>query len=314
MTTLYLDRKGLKVSAESRHLRLRTADGLSTTVPLRMLERVVVRGRVEVDSNLFGLLAEQGVAVIFLASRSHRRRAMLLGRGGEDASRRLHQYRAVVDPDRRIQVGRAFLQAKLAASLDGLECMLKARPDQRSQLLRSQRTVTSMKQALPVGDCDTMLGLEGAAARAWFQALAAVLPERWGFTGRNRRPPRDPVNSVISLACTLAHSEACSSAWSRGLDPMLGFLHEPLHGRESLACDLIEPLRPRIDLAIWRAFAERRFRPSHFSDTPQGCRLTAEGRQRFYPWWESQARPWRRYLGLSCVRLVRALTEPGADP
>lgn len=312
MSTLYLDRNDLQVTAQSRHLRLRAGDGLSTTVPMRLLERVVVRGRVSLDAGLIGMLAEAGVSVTFLSGRSHRRRAIMLGQGGQDASRRLLQYRALHDPDLKIAIGRGFLDAKLHATLCGLDQMLNQRPDQRLALTRARRTVASMKKSLTVGDCDTMLGLEGAAAHAWFQALAAVLPARWEFTGRNRRPPRDPFNSCLSLAYTLLHSDACSIAWSIGLDPMLGFLHEPLHGRESLACDLVEPLRPRIDLAFWRAFAERQFDSAHFSTSAQGCYLTKSGRQRFYPFWESLAGPWRRYLRLACHQLLKRLHQSEA--
>lgn len=307
MSTLYLDRNDLQVTAESRHLRLRAADGLSTTVPMRLLERVVVRGRVGLDSSLLGLLAEAGIAITFLGARSHKRRAILLGSGGQDASRRLLQYRALHDTESKLQIARQVLDRKLGATLTGIDTMLEQRPDCRYTLLKSRRTIAAMQSGLPAGDCDTMLGLEGAAAHAWFQALAAVLPQQWGFTGRNRRPPRDPFNSCLSLAYTLIHSDACQVAWSVGLDPMLGFLHEPLHGRESLACDLVEPLRPRIDLVFWRAFAERRFQPHHFSETAQGCYLTKPGRQRFYPLWESHAAPWRRYLRLACVKLVKML-------
>ena len=309
MSTLYLDRKDLKVSLQSRHLRLRTDDGMSTTVPTRLLQRVVVKGRVSLDSSIIGQLAEQGVAITFLSGRSHRRRAIMLGQGGQDASRRLLQYRALHEPALKVAIGRDFLDAKLAAALAGLATMLKQRPDQRLAITKAQRTVASMKSSLPVGDCDTMLGLEGAAAHAWFQALAAVLPASFEFTGRNRRPPRDPFNSCLSLGYTMLHSDACAIAWSVGLDPMLGFLHEPLHGRESLACDLVEPLRPRVDLALWRAFAERHFELEHFSTSAQGCYLTKTGRQRFYPLWESIAGPWRRYLRRSCHRLIHRMAE-----
>lgn len=307
MSTLYLERANLRVSMESRHLRLHSSQGGSSTVPLDMLERVVVRGRMQLDSSVLGRLAGAGIAVTFLSNRSHRRRAMLLGSGGQDARRRLWQYRAVEDDHLGTLIARRLLQAKLTACTEGIDEMLDYRPDRRRQLLRSRKTITSMRKGMNAGDRDTMLGLEGAAARAWFSALANVLPPRWQFEGRNRRPPRDPVNAVLSLAYTLLHADACSTAWATGLDPMLGFLHEPAHGRESLACDLIEPLRPRVDLVLWRSFAERDFRQHHFGTTNQGCHLTGSGRQVFYPLWESVATPWRRYLRIACTKLVREL-------
>jgi len=311
MSTLYLEHANFQISSESLHLRLRSSAGDCSTLPLEMLERVVIRARQQLDSATLGKLAEAGIAVTILSNRGHRRRAIVLGRGGQDARRRLWQYRVVDNQVQSTPIARQLLQAKLNACVEGIDEILDYRPDQRRQLLRSRKTIVSMRQGMSAGDRDTMLGLEGAAARAWFTALASVLPPIWHFEGRNRRPPRDPVNAALSLAYTLLHADACSIAWATGLDPMLGFLHEPAHGRESLACDLIEPLRPRVDLALWRSFAERDFRQHHFGNTNQGCHLTGSGRKMFYPLWESMATPWRRYLRLGCMKLVRELERIG---
>lgn len=314
MSTLYLDRQDLQVSLQGRHLRLRVPPAASSTVPLTALQRMIVLGRVELDSSVLGALAEAGVAVVFVGGRSLRRRGLLLGAGGQDASRRLDQYRASINPQARASIARSLLLGKLTAQTQGVAEMLLTRPDQRMVLTKRQASIQRITQTLNSAESGGLLGLEGAAARAWYEALAAVLPDALDFSGRNRRPPRDPFNSVLSLAYTLIHSDAVAIAWSVGLDPMIGFLHEPLHGRESLACDLIEPLRPRIDLALWRVMAVRQLRLEHFSNGENGCYLTKTGRSHFYPLWESLAPPWRRYLRRMCQGLVRHLGETEAQP
>lgn len=309
MSSLYLDRKNLEVRVEGRHLRLRVPPGASTTIPLAGFDRMVVLGKVGLDSSLLGALAEAGIAVAFLSGRSHRRRAMLLGAGGQDASRRLLQYRASIDPETRTDISRGLLAGKLSTQAGGLAEILALRPDQRRVLLKKQRSIEAIAVKLPTAVPDELLGLEGAAARAWYEALAAVLPSDLNFSGRNRRPPRDPFNALLSLSYTLIHADAVALAWAVGLDPMIGFLHEPLHGRESLACDLIEPLRPRIDLALWRLVAERQILAEQFSDGENGCYLSKTGRGLFYPLWETLAPAWRRYLRRLCLGLVRHLSD-----
>jgi CRISPR-associated protein Cas1 len=127
------------------------------------------------------------------------------------------------------------------------------------------------------------------------------------FKGRNRRPPRDPVNAVLSLGYTLLHADAVQSCYAAGLDPLLGFLHEPEYGRESLAADLVEPLRSHVDRLVWRLFRDRALRPEHFSRGEDACLLDKAGRALFYPAYEQAAGPVRRALRRFTVRVARGL-------
>ncbi len=163
--------------------------------------------------------------------------------------------------------------------------------------------------ALP--DVAALRGIEGAAARAHFSGLAAVLPPSLGFTGRNRRPPRDPANACLSLAYTLLHAEATGVAHAAGLDPLLGFYHRPAFGRESLASDLIEPLRAEVDLWVWTLFRDRDLREDHFTFDKGACLLGKAGRQGFYAAWSAQVKPLRRWLRLRCAALARTLRDEG---
>jgi CRISPR-associated protein Cas1 len=153
-------------------------------------------------------------------------------------------------------------------------------------------------------------GIEGAAAAAYFAAYTTVFPPSINFTGRNRRPPRDPVNAALSLGYTLLHFEAVQACYLTGLDPYVGFYHEPAHRRESLAADLIEPLRPHVDRWVWRLFADRDLRADDFVTENGGCLLKKEGRALFYARYETLAPPLRRLLRRYALRVARRLTEP----
>ena len=154
-----------------------------------------------------------------------------------------------------------------------------------------------------------VFGLFAAGAAAYFGAFARLFPESLGCTGRNRRPPRDPVNAALSLGYTLLHNEAVRAAHRAGLDPLLGFFHEPALGRESLACDLMEPLRPRLDRWVWWLFRERVVREHHFVADKGAVLLNKDGRRAYFAGFEPPARRFRRYLRIQAYRLARVLLE-----
>jgi CRISPR-associated protein Cas1 len=173
-------------------------------------------------------------------------------------------------------------------------------------------TVKAALQGLPATlNADSLRGVEGAAARAHFAGLAAVVAPGMGFSGRNRRPPRDPVNVCLSLAYTLLHVEAVRACHAAGLDPLLGFFHRPAFGRESMASDLIEPLRAVADHWVWEQLRERHLREDHFSLDKGACVLGKAGRACFYSNWQQLAKPLSRWLRKVVAELVRELRQDG---
>lgn len=135
---------------------------------------------------------------------------------------------------------------------------------------------------------DTLRGLEGGASASYFSAYTKMFTDSLGFSKRNRRPPEDPVNAILSLCYTLVHFDIVREIEVIGLDPVIGFYHQFDYGRESLACDLIEPYRPMVDRFVWEIFRERIFTVRDFAmnDERPGCYLKKESRKRFYPMYE----------------------------
>jgi CRISPR-associated protein Cas1 len=188
----------------------------------------------------------------------------------------------------------------------------RIRPDCRKGLLDAAdqiaRSLEGLRQLNPAAGIEKSLcGIEGAAANAYFSAFTQLFPPSLDFTGRNRRPPRDPVNAALSLAYTMLYCEAVNACHIAGLDPFVGFFHEPAHNRESLAADLIEPLRARVDEWIWRLFAERKLRGDAFSRQEDACLLGKTGRQLFYAEYETFVRPMRRLLRRYALSVAQRL-------
>lgn len=313
MATLVLDRSNLELRVDGAALAFHEPDGRRGSVPMKLLERVVLQGRVTLDSGVLTKLAESGVATLLLSRRQSRRVAVVLGPAHNDAAVRLIQAQLVFDARWQGYWSRRLVLNKTRAQLRLLERALAERPDVRKPLFDAQQSLRTAAENLTRRDLavDSLRGIEGAAARAYFQGLATLLPPALGFAGRNRRPPRDPVNACLSLGYTLLHFEAVHAAHMAGLDPLLGFYHRPAFGRESLASDLIEPLRPQVDAWVWTLFRERALRDHHFVRDKGACLLDKAGRSIFYSSYDEAARPLRRALRRQCRLLARAFRKRG---
>lgn len=326
MSLLLLDRAQLEVKAEGDTLALYEAGARRGTVPIKLIERCVVHGaQTTLSSGVLLKLAEAGVTTVFMSPRQSRRVAVVLGPQHNDAAVRLAQAHRVMDDTACRQWAHSLVSAKLQRQQRTLQHLLRQRADARKPIWDALQTIapiqaslapSSFKQPLTL---ETLRGKEGAAARAYFGGLAGVMPPALGFTGRNRRPPRDPVNACLSLAYTLLHTQAIAACQATGLDPLLGFYHRPCIGRESLASDLIEPLRPAADLWVWELLRSRHLRQEHFTTSQGACLLGKAGRAVFYASWERDSKPLRRWLRLQTQHLARQLRTQGmawlqADP
>lgn len=315
MTTLYLDQSNLELRADGNVLAMYEDGERRGFVPFKLLDRVVIRsGQTRLDSGVLLKLAEAGATTVLISPRIGKRVAIILGPAHNDAAVRLAQGRRVLDPQFCAEFARGLVTAKLRRQLRTLNSAMAQRPDARKPLfdaLGSLERAASALAAASSPDIASIRGIEGAAARAYFEGYTAIFPPSVEFYGRNRRPPRDPVNACLSLAYTLLHVDAVRAAHCAGVDPLLGFYHRPAIGRESLASDLVEPLRPTADAWVWDMWRKRIFREDQFSVVADACLLGKSGRARFYQEWEGQAAPYRRWLRKIAARIACALREEG---
>ena len=300
MSCLYLDRKNLAIKLDGQVIALYEDNVRKGTVPLHLLERVVLRGNVQMESRLLGALSERNIGLIVLSGRNTEATAMLSARSGNDAARRLGQYQTSIDTALRTPLARWLVLVKIRSQRNLLQQALAARADLRHPLTTATQSINSILAQLREESFDVSLsslrGFEGAAAAAYFGAYTQLFAPSLNFVGRRKRPPPDPVNVCLSLGYTLLHYDAVRACQTVGLDTMLGFYHDISFGRESLACDLMEPLRPVMDRWVWQMFRERQLRTEHFSDDNGRCQMNKAGRHCFYGFYESQVGPLRRLL------------------
>jgi CRISPR-associated protein Cas1 len=307
MTIVYIDRRDIELDYARGQLILRSADGTPKSLPLSQITGLVIRGGVQLNTTLLHQLAQNGASALLLGGRGQPGEAVVSAFTHGDATRRLGQYRAVLDSPTALAVARAVVRTKLTGQRRVLRLALKTRPDQRLALFAADKALTvaarRLHQAVTV---EQLRGMEGAAGAAWFEGYQRLFATSLAFTGRNRRPPRDPVNAALSLGYTLAHHDARAALVRAGLDPMLGALHEPSHGRDSAACDLCEAARPYVEQLVWRLFATQTLRGADFEVHNGAVLLKKAGRAAYYEAYEATAPALRKRLARLARLAVRA--------
>ena len=300
MKTLYVDRKDIKLRVSGGALEFYEPTGRRGSVPLAQIDRVILRGRVQISTSVLGALTEAGAGVLSLSGRHSRHLATCVGRPHNDVFRRLGQFDAYRDARARAEWSRTLIAAKTEAQARLLRQALERRSDQRRPLTRAIMQIERLQIRLVDGvhppAVASLLGIEGAAAAAYFGGFQTLFPASLEFDGRNRRPPRDPVNACLSLGYTLLHFEAVVACHAAGLDPLLGLYHEPAFGRDSLAADVIEPLRPHVDEWVWTLFRDRTLTAKGFRKDGGAVLLGKAARRHFYASFQPLLTALRRLL------------------
>ena len=308
MTSLYVDRRGVELKADGEALVFTENGERIGTVPLKPLSRIFLRGDVRLTAGLLGKLGEHHIGVVVLSGRKGTP-TLMLGCPHNDAARRIAQYRLSLDPDFCLRFSRAVVEAKLRGQLAFISERRDADLLHRYPLVTGERRLAELVTRIDAQqNIAGLRGLEGAAAAIYFEALTDIVPESLHFKNRNRRPPKDPVNALLSLTYTLLHAEAVLALYGSGLDPFIGFYHALDFGRESLACDVMEALRPQADEFVLAMFRREEVRVDDFSTTDAGCMLGKAGRSRFYGAWENCAEGFRRQLNEAVRDIAETLS------
>lgn len=318
MESLYIDRRDTVLDVNGGALLVRhPGEPRPLSLPLQNLERLVLSARVELSTSVLQACTRAGVAIVVINPRAVDVCTLTLPWTHGHAERRVAQYRMLGETAALVQAARMLVLFKLAGQRRTLLRLLRHHPLARRAVTRSvTRIGKCMDTAMVATDLASLRGAEGAGAREHFAALSHCVPASLQFTGRNRRPPLDPVNAALSLAYAMLHSEAVRALCGAGLDPSLGFFHELSYGRESLACDLVEAFRPRADYWVVRLFNAQVLRMDHFSFAHESgidgaCLLGKSGRQHFYLAWETQAHHWRRGMRRIARKWAKSVLQSG---
>lgn len=283
---LVIDRKETTVRHVTGALRIERPDEPAKTVPLQMLEQVIVYGNPLVESAVWRALADANIPATLLDMRGKQQSAFLSSNFATQLPNRRAQHRCADDAGKQLAVARYFVQQKLYSYALPVQQLQALYAPEAASIERFQRQVAQTLDKLPTANSiNSLTGLEGQVAAAWFALLGTAL-SAWGFNGRNRQPPRDPVNALLSLGYTLMLGEVRQALLIAGFDPALGFLHQDYAGRESLPLDVLEIFRATVDSLVLQWLQRNPLDKSQFyyRDT-EGCRLSKTTRPLFYAAW-----------------------------
>lgn len=274
--------------------------------PLDQIDTLCIDKDSSLDAKLLYVLAEQQKSLIIEGTRKQLPLNIIVPGGTRSRTGVKKRWLAIVDD----KAARTALATRLVKAKIRRQRQLVSRLAQRHSIsnMDVQAMLTTSLHVKQHADVATLLGIEGAWAARYFRALRYFLPAWCGFDKRNKRPPKDPVNAILSLTYTLAMEKVNSALVKRGFDLAFGVLHEDTDFRPSLSCDLLELFRPQLDAWVVALFNAGILDTQHFADAePNGAvYLNAEGKKRFYIHWHTTsarfaARIERVLRQLSCL-------------
>jgi CRISPR-associated protein Cas1 len=303
---LYLQEPGSHIGKRSEHLIVRKDGRELQRVPLHAVRQVVVLSNVQISSQALETLASNGIPVAFVTGYG-RFIATLAPAPAKNVSLREAQFRRFADPAEALALAREVVRAKLTNQRTLLMRSLRSRsaggegdtpaeadPARGSDEPAARDLAELLKRLDRATAIESLLGLEGQGAALYFgefnRFLKAQPPGRgFDFQSRNRRPPKDPVNALLSFAYAMLTKDCFSALCVVGFDPYRGFFHVGRHGRPSLALDLMEEFRAVIaDSVVLNLVNNRIVTPEDFLTWRESCQLTEEGRKKFFTAYEQR--------------------------
>lgn len=276
---LYVQAYSGRVRLEGERLIVETKES-SQEARLPHTSQVCIYGNVQVTTQAMATLIEREIPLCFF-SYGGWYRGRTVGLGHKNIELRVAQHAAFADEEAALGLARGVVASKILNS----RTMLRRNHRAPSEVMLKELEVLA-RQARGADAAETLLGLEGAAARLYFQAFSGMLkaPEgvpAFDFTNRNRRPPKEPVNALLSFAYGLLTKELALTLSAVGLEPLLGFYHRPRYGRPALALDMMEELRPLIaDSVVLHIINTGVVGPTDFEQSASACAMKAPARRR----------------------------------
>jgi CRISPR-associated protein Cas1 len=277
LNTLYVTTQGAYLAREGETVLVRVEEQTRLRLPIHTLAGIVCFGRVGASPQLMGFCGERGVSVSFL-SENGRFLARVQGPVSGNVLLRRRQYRLADDPEASAEIARSVVTAKTINARTVIRRALRDHPesDGSAPLDAAGRTLTRVLEDLRVpAPLDEIRGKEGESARIYFGVFDHLITsskDDFFFKERNRRPPLDNVNALLSFLYTLLAHDVASALEGVGLDPAVGFLHRDRPGRPSLALDLMEELRPvLVDRLVLSLVNRRQVKAKGFIKTESGA-------------------------------------------
>ena len=275
---VYVQVQGAVVGKSGDQLEVKQKGQTLQKVRLMEVSHLAIFGNVQVTTQAVQELCDRNIPICYFTYGGWFR-GITNGMGHKNVELRCRQYLGAMTPETALSISRRLVFGKIKNSRTLLRRNHREPP---SAILAELDRLAD--RALTAPSPDTLLGIEGAAARTYFaefQGMIKVNSLDFDFRGRNRRPPRDPVNAVLSFLYAMLIKQAMVTAFTVGFDPYLGFYHQPKYGKPALALDLVEEFRPLIaDSVCLTLINNGELGPEHFITRGDATALTQSGRRK----------------------------------
>ncbi len=333
---LYLNTPGLRVGRKDETITVKDGDQPVEEVRLMDVSHVALFGNIQISTQAVQALCDAEIPVTYFSGGGWFY-GITQGHGLKNVFLRIEQFRLAGNKEMCLGLARAFVHGKIRNHRTLLMRNHAEAPTTALARLKSAAT-----NALKAASLEELLGVEGAAAAAYFEQFQGMLrpadphdddipgaeeigprpkPLSFEFHARHRRPPTDPVNALLSLAYSVLSKDCTIAAAAVGFDPYVGFYHQPRFGRPALALDLMEEFRPLIaESVVLTVINNRMVTPDSFVSAGQAVNLTPAGRKKFFLAYEQRMSSllthplfdykvsYRRALELQARILAKALT------
>jgi CRISPR-associated protein Cas1 len=281
---LYVQARSAKVAKKGETLEISVEDNIVQTVRLVDVSQLVLMGQVYVTTPTLHELMSRDIPVSW-HSFGGWFKGHTIGTGHKNVEIRTAQYRTSFDSQACLRIAKGLVTAKIQNQRTLLRRNWKRDEPSDPVINCFQQDLRTAQRAQNLPE---LLGAEGLAAARYFGNFSAMLSRsdndtmQFDFEKRNRRPPTDPVNALLSFAYSLLARTWTMVLSAVGFDPYRGFYHQPRYGRPALALDMMEPFRPLIaDSSVIQAINNGEVRPSDFLNVAGSVALTDDGRKRF---------------------------------
>lgn len=295
LNTLYVTSEDLYLALDGENVVVKRGDEIVHRRPLHTLQEIITFSYAGASPALMGACAEKQIDLVFCTPRG-KFLARVQGMTNGNVLLRRKQYRLADDPDACCTIARNMIYGKIYNCRSSIERTRRdhgMRVDTERLMGASVHLCTMAENVQNCCDPDTLRGLEGESAQVYFGVLDEMILNQkdvFTFDTRNRRPPLDPVNAMLSFAYSLLEKSCAAALESVGLDAYVGFLHRDRPGRDSLALDLMEELRPCMaDRFVLTLINNRVMHKRDFEWQGSGAvRMTKEARMNFLKSWQEK--------------------------
>jgi CRISPR-associated protein Cas1 len=336
---LFLNTPGLRIGRKDETLTIKDEDKLVDEVRLTDLHHVALFGNIQITTQAVQGLCDAEIPITYFSTGGWFY-GLTRGHGLKNVFLRIEQFRLARDSEFCLRLARQFIHGKVR---NHRTLLMRNHVEAPSPVLARLKEATA--DVLDAVSIDELLGIEGAAAATYFSEFSGMLKTgdedspvsptpsdpgaalagsrrfSFDFTRRNRRPPTDPINALLSLAYSLLSKDCTIAALTVGFDPYIGFFHQPRFGRPALALDIMEEFRPLIaESAVLSALNNRVIDLGDFVTAGNAVNLTPSGRKKFFQTYEQRMNSllthpvfdykvsYRRALELQTRLLAKCLT------